>query len=236
MKQLMIKAEECLEKICDKVVLALGIVMFFALSYYSLRYTEKLLNNVEIRCTRIDTVQGNLLAFLGVFLLFSLVRFGLSRVDEKKLHMILDIVKIVTLVYVLGISVLWVSVSHAFPQADAKILCIVAELYHNGDYGSMIPVGYMSYNPHQYGLVIWLEGLYALFGNKHYMAFQYLNTVLLVLAVYAGYKLVELIFEKAVINIFYCMLVVACVPMFIYVGFVYGEIPSVSFWKNRYIV
>lgn len=229
MKHYVIKAGECLEILCDKVVVVLGIILFSALSFYSMRYTELLLDDVEIMRTHSDSVTGNLFAFCGVFALFSLVRFCLSRIEEEKRQRVSAIVKNITLVYVWGISVLWVFASHTSPRADAKILCRVAELFHNGDYGSMVPVGYMSYNPHQFGLVLVLEILSALFGDKNYVAFQYLNTVLVVLAVYAGYKIVELIFEKAVVKVFYCMFIIGCLPVIMYVAFVYGEIPSIAF-------
>lgn len=229
MKQYVIKAGECLEKLCDKVVVLLGIIIFSALSFYSMRYTELLLVDIEIMRTHTDSVVGNLFAFCGAFGFFSLVRFCLSRKSEEEQQRVSAIVKNITLLYVLGISVLWVFASHTAPRADAKILCQVANLFLNGDYESMVPVGYMSYNPHQFGLVFVLQSLSALFGDKNYVAFQYMNAALMVLAVYAGYKIVELIFKKAAVKIFYCIFIIGCLPVIMYVAFVYGEIPSIAF-------
>ena len=58
------KQEECagnrLVEFCTRAVLVLGLMIFFALTYYSLRYTELFIDGTEIMRTHRDSVWGNL--------------------------------------------------------------------------------------------------------------------------------------------------------------------------------
>ena len=45
----MIKIAEHFERFSEKVVLILGIIIYFALSYYSMRYTEMFIEGTSVR-------------------------------------------------------------------------------------------------------------------------------------------------------------------------------------------
>ena len=156
MKELAVKAEQCFEKLYDKVVVVLGTIIFFAFSYYSARYTE-ILQEEEIIETNVDSVGGNLFFWLLAMAFFVLFRVLLQRMDGEKLHQFACVVKVLSLLYVGVVCVLWISSCYVRPRADASVICKVAGYLYNGDYATMEPPGYMSFCPHQYGMVFLLE-------------------------------------------------------------------------------
>lgn len=228
MKQFMTKAGDRIERFCDKTVLLLGMLIFLALSYYSMRYTEMFMDGTEVMETCIDSVPWNIVALAVCLGGFGILRFLLSRIKPDKVHKAACVIKIVALVYIFTVGVLWVSVGHVEPSADAGVLCQVSGLVYNGEYGTMIPPGYMSYFPHQFGLVFVLEILYALFGGKNYVAFQYLNVLLVILMVYAAYKIIDLLFENDFISIYFTLMAAFNAPIILYTAYVYGDIPATS--------
>ena len=223
MKQNVIKIAEHFERFSEKVVLILGIIIYFALSYYSMRYTEMFIEGTEVMETLVDSVLWNILALIGCLGAFGLLQFVVSRMPKEKQHRIAMVVRIISFVYVLVVGTIWIT-----PSADAGVLRHVSALVYNGEYGTMIPPGYMSYCPHQYGLVFLLEILYAIFGEWNYVAFQYINVLLVVLAMYAAHKIIDMLFENDVISIYFALLSATCVPMLLYMAYVYGDAPSTS--------
>lgn len=220
---------EVLEKIAVKILLLFSAVVLLAFLYYSSRYTEVLWDGTEICRTIRDSVIKNIIASMIVFLFLSVLRhFCIKRYGFNSYK----IRKVIIAVSTIGIgvfSVAWVTMCHVRPIADGGVVCTVAELALQGDYGTMSPPGYISYNPHQLGLAMVLQILFRLFGIGNYKAFQYLNALCIPLLFYGGYRLLLLVSEKTEIVYYYIILFMSCLPLFIYVPYVYGEITSITF-------
>ncbi|MBO5336055.1 MAG: hypothetical protein J6A94_02850 [Lachnospiraceae bacterium] len=229
MKQLGIKIGEPLEKICDKVLLALGTMIFVVLSYYSMRFTELFREGTEIIETHRDSVLENVLALAGVLVLFSVIRILMDRCSQNQRKKIKNIVMLVTMVYAAVISIIWVTISHVFPRADAGTISLAAELIGQGEYSTMYPHGYLGHNPHQYGLALILEILYFFFGGGNYLSFAYFNALCMPFLLFAGYKILHLMFENDVMEVFYFLMMAVCAPLYIYVIHIYGEVSSTTF-------
>lgn len=229
MKQFGTKAGECIEKVSDRAVLIMGTVLFVVLSYYSMRFTELFREGTEIIETHHDSVAENLLALLGVLLLFSAIRWQMDKWEQERRKKAKDIVKIAALIYVAVISICWVAISHVYPRADAGTISLAAELIGKGEYSTMLPHGYLGHNPHQYGLALILEILYFFFGQGNYLSFAYLNALCMPLLVYAGYRILHGMFENDVMEIFYFLLMAVCGPLYVYVLHIYGEVSSTTF-------
>jgi len=222
------KIGTALEKLGDKVLLIIAFVIFWGLTYYSLRYTEILKPDTEIPMTIPDNALINLLIFMGIMILFFLLRTILLRkcnLDSDKLcRRFMGVITVLVGVFSVG----WVALCHVVPRADGASLCLVAQLMLEGaDFGFMDPPGYMSYNPHQFSLLSVIHLLFTLFGD--YQAFQYMNALCMPLLFYSGYKLVQLICSKWEPVLYYTALFISCLPLFFYVPYVYGEITSTTF-------
>lgn len=222
------KAGKLLEQMAETILLAISMLILWGLTYYSVRYTQVLRADTEIPMDTADNIAGNLMVFLVIMTIFSLLRNILLKkcCGSDRMHRI--IVASAT-VYVTIASVIWVTICHVAPRADGGILCFVAELVMQGEWGTMIPPGYMSYNPHQFSLLVVIQLLYYLFGIGNYQAFQYMNALCMSLLFYSGYQLIMLIYGKWEPILYYIAFFISCLPLFLYVPYVYGEITSITF-------
>jgi hypothetical protein len=228
------RAGEFLEKICDKALLLLSMLILWGLTGYSMLYTVELREGTEVPITVRDSMGENLLVLLTVVLaLFLLRRFFKRRLLKDKAALSVGKVRMavgIAAAYVGIASIVWVSICHVKARADGESLCYVAKLImRKGDFGTMVPPGYMSYNPHQFSLLAVIQILFKLFGVGQYRAFQYMNALCMPLLFYAGYKILQLIYGKLEIVCYYICLFVCCLPLFLYVPYVYGEITSITF-------
>lgn len=214
------------ERLCEKIVLMLGLLFFLPLTYYSMRYTVWCRDITEIVQDYQDSVLGNLIGLLIFMILMIIVRIMVKKIGRKTA---LRIMMIFTLLYVVLIGTIWVAVASIRPVADPEAICQVAQLMLNGNYETLIPPGYMSYNPQQFGLVMVLQMLFRMFGEGNYVSFEYLNVFCLPLLIYAGHKILEIIFENELINIYYFILIIFCMPLMFYTTYIYGEIISITF-------
>ena len=146
---------------------------------------------------------------------------------EKRIRFLLGGV----LVYVLCFGVVWSTVSHCIPMADQWILCGVAQGFQNGDFSQLTMDSYERYlyiHPHQLGLTAVFEGVFALFGNGNYYAFQLLNCLGAMVCVYSGYRITRLLTDRKKAWVYELLLSAFCFPLLFYVTFVYGEILSIT--------
>lgn len=223
------KAGGVLERAADVILLGISIPISWGLAWCSMTLTEELQTGTEIPVTTADSAFINLLVLSAV----SAVFFFLRGLFLKKCRWESRRVRAVTVasaaVYVAAVSVAWVSICHVKPRADGGSLCYVARLILQGRFGTMVPPGYMSYNPHQFSLLAVIQVLFTLFGIGKYKAFQYMNALCMPLLFYSGYKLLRLICKKWEPVFYYILFFVSCLPLFLYVPYVYGEITSTTF-------
>ena len=217
-----------IENLCCRLLLLLGAFIYLGLVYYSARYTEDLLEGTEIPMTVVDRPYMNLLFFGGVtalcFVVTSLLAYRVHLGEKGKKFIIAG-----AAVLVLLCSLFWITVCCVKAKADGGQLCYVARLVMEGRFGTMVPPGYMSYNPHQFSLLLVIQTLFALFGVGNYQAFQYMNALCMPLLFYAGYKLMELMEAGWEARVYYIVLFFTNMPLFLYIAYVYGETISITF-------
>ncbi len=88
---------------------------------------------------------------------------------------------------------------------------------------------YMTIFPHQFSLLSVIHLIFNLFGVWNYQVFQHLNALCMPLLFYSGYKFLQIICEKSEVIIYYTLFFLGCLPLFLYVPFVYGEVMSITF-------
>ena len=147
---------------------------------------------------------------------------------ERRLRILLGAV----LCWVLAFTAWWVFAAKCIPVGDQASVCKSAEGFLAGDYSMLTKDSYERYlyiHPHQLGLTALIELVFALFGSGNHIAFQLLNCVGAALCVYSGYRITRLLTADMRAWVYYLLLAAACFPLFFYVTFVYGEIPSLTF-------
>lgn len=217
-----------LEKVSEGLLLVFCICIFCTLAYYSANYTMTE-STVDTR----DSIGMNMLVLAAVtaavLLLHGILRSGYLRFVRKRILAWKPYIVGLVSVYVYIISLIWVSYSHVAPGGDGAPLCSVAHRMITGNFIDMKSTGYMVIFPHQFGLLSVIHLLFNLFGAGNYGVFQHLNAFCMPLLFYSGYKLLQLVCKEAEIVIYYVFFYLGCLPLFLYVPFVYGEIMSITF-------
>ncbi|MBR4085904.1 MAG: hypothetical protein IKK33_16645 [Lachnospiraceae bacterium] len=127
------------------------------------------------------------------------------------------------------------------PGGDAMTVFRIAEQFAVNDFSAIHPTAsYLSYYPHQIGLVAYYEILLRLWNllpvsliGFHFI--KVINVFWTCLMILCQYKTIDMLFHNYKINITYLLLMICNVPFLFYTSFVYGEIPSISLFSLGYL-
>ena len=229
-----------IEKAAQGTLLLLCIFIFCGLAYYSARYTMAEIAGIPFPVDTQDNAGLNLLTLAAatgaVFLLRGIFQNEhLCFIRQRILAWMPYIISIVA-IYVYIISVIWVINCHVAPDGDGHVLCSVAHRMITGNYVDMTNkgytggyTGYMVIFPHQFSLLSVIHLIFSLFGPWKYEIFQHINAICMPILFFSGYKLLQLICGNLEAVIYYILFFLGCVPLFLYVPYVYGEIISITF-------
>ena len=218
-------------RLADRTISILGLLLFGALTGFSLFFTVYFSTSYE----EIPYEMGDIVPMVLAVCAFGL--FCMERIagwvlkgdkGEKRIRILLGLV----LLYTLCLCVLWVKGAGCIPVGDQASVCAAAEGFRNGDFSMLTRDSYEKYlfiHPHQLGLTALIELIFACFGNGNFQAFEYFNCRGAVLCVYAGYGITGLLAKDKRGSVYYLLLAACCFPLFFYVTFVYGEIPSITY-------
>ncbi len=220
-----------LEKAAAGTLLLLCICIFCGLTYYSAGYT--VIEDAGIPSDTRDNMWLNLLVLAVVtaaaFLLHGISRSGHLRQARRRISACKPYLIGIVSAYVYVVSVVWITNCHVEPSGDGAVLCAAAHRMITGNYVDMKVPGYMVIFPHQFGLLSLIHLLFTLFGVWNFSVFQHINALCMPLLFYSGYKLLQLICKDFEIVFYYVLFFLGCVPLFLYVPYVYGEIISITF-------
>lgn len=166
---------------------------------------------------RMDSLHWNLLFLLFFFLLLYLLNRKqlLDRIPTKLLAFL-------AVCFVVGVSFLWVAVSHTYPEADQKAVSWVAWLMSQNNFLFFEHGKYMQIYPNQLGLAAILEFLYRLLGSENWKAFMYLTALSNGAVVYLLYRITDRLFSKKRISNLVLLLSMGCIQIMLYTTFLYG--------------
>ncbi|NBK92220.1 hypothetical protein D5278_09600 [bacterium 1XD21-13] len=218
-------------RLADRTISILSLLLFGALTGFSLFFTVYFSTSYEEIPYETGDIVPMVLAVcaLGLFCMEWISRWILKGDDqEKRIRILLGLV----LLYTLCFCGLWVKGAGCIPVGDQASVCTAAEGFRAGDYSMLTQDSYEKYlfiHPHQLGLTALIELIFACFGNGNFQAFEYLNCLGAVLCVYSGYCITRLLERDKRGRVYYLLLAACCFPLFFYVTFVYGEIPSLTY-------
>lgn len=173
-----------------------------------------------------DPLVPALLVFVIVFLVMCVISWILERfswIGSTFLFVSLLLINMVACSW-------WIVNSAALPSSDGKSLYDIAVRIINHDMTPIAPVGsYMSLWPFQSGLLLYMETILRFFYEADAMTMQWINLFFVGLTQVSAYFFVKRCFHSVRVSNFWCILMATCFPYFLYVNFVYGDIPSVGF-------
>lgn len=112
---------------------------------------------------------------------------------------------------------------------DSEALSDIAIAFLQGDYSSLSGDNYLVHYPHQLGMIAYLELIYAIFGIKSFVLLQLLNTISILSVIYFLHRITEELFHEPKIQAVLSLLCLGMLPLYLYVTFIYGDIPGMGF-------
>lgn len=166
---------------------------------------------------------GVLLA--GLFFLVAVLELFYRKIlwNEKKIKKILIVI---TIVWIGLMSVLILAMQLSTTYDQTFVYQAAGELIR-GDYTKWQVDGYLYIHPYQNGLVLLEVPFVAMFGDKAYLVIQHVNIFIWISTMYAVYLIAKRFWGKKTAYLTYFLLL-AFVPMWSYVTFVYGTIPGLA--------
>ena len=121
----------------------------------------------------------------------------------------------------------WNLLAQGSLQAEPLYLHMLAEGFVTGS----IPEAALDYlytYPRQAGQAFLLELVYRIFGCGNLFAFRMLNTFGVLVFVYSGYRITELLYIKDAVKVNFLLLAAGCVPLLIYTNVMDGEVAAAA--------
>lgn len=195
----------------------LSVVTFISTAYFKRENFSAESIVAEHVYYRADSLILNLLV-IGLFFVMLFIfnrKFDLEAIPTKLLA-------VVAIFYTLFVSVLWISVSHTYPQADQETVSCAGYLMSLNNFLFLQPGYYMQINPHQLGLAAVMEALYRLGKTENWKYFMYLTAISNGFIIYFLYRITALLFHNKRICNLVLLLSMGCVQIFLYTTFLYG--------------
>lgn len=171
-----------------------------------------------------DFIPANLLFLVLVLAVFYLLdrKNMLERIPIKGLAA-------GTVLFVTAASILWICVSHTYPEADQKAVSWMAYLMSQDDFVYFEPGKYMQIYPNQLGLSAVLEILYRITGGENWDAFRYLTALSNGAVVYFLYKITDRLFQNRRADCLVLFGSIGCIQIILYSTFLYGIMLGLAF-------
>ena len=187
-------------------------------------------DDMSVQITRFRN--NNFLVSVGIGVLGMLVFYLLATWIHGKLPYKDKALLIVVMIWLCVTGAILILFGKSVPGGDAMSVYGIAESFAEGDMSAIHPVdSYLSYYPHQIGLVAFLEMLFRIWNmlgiDQHaYHFMKGIYVLLTCVTVYFGYLTVDKLWKNKSVNILFLLLSAVNLPMLFYSSFVYGEVPA----------
>lgn len=227
------------EQFISKLFCCLFIFFALPLFYYSLGgtygnegdFAQSGTMNSEIPVFCYDSIYKNVLLLVAALLVLYMVAVKLpgrmSKFFDKKHRM--DVIAGMAGVLVAIVGSVWINMSGHVPIGDQFFVYRSAGAFNAGDFSALSKGGYIGIYRQQLGLLTFQRFLYFVFGENNYKIFQYFSSIMAGCFVFFSYRITRILSNSSRTAGLCCLtLCLFCVPMYIYVPYVYGEISSTA--------
>ena len=214
-------------QMADGMVLWLSILLFGFLTAASLLNTAYFTPDAsygERPEYRWDNIPLNLLfltAIVGILYIFYKKQI-FEKISVKALAA-------VAVLFVIGMSLLWIQVSHTYPEADQKAVSWVSYLMTQNNFLFFEHGKYMQIYPNQLGLAAILETLYRLTGGENWKVFMYLTALANGAVVYLLYRITDRLYHDQNADRLVLLASMGCIQIILYSTFLYGIMLGLAF-------
>lgn len=214
---------------CRYLVFGSGILILSAIWGLSLCMTQyNGLAENEIMYNEFENPLWNLFFLIGVCLIFSALGMCMKKYSGPKVLPLEKFLLPFVLLAGTAMAWWWVQSADRQPYADQAAIYGMAGYILEGDFQMFQKGGYLNMYPQQLGLIFIVEWILRIAGIGNYQALQYLNVINVPFIIFWGYMIVDLFWKKSRYKLIYLMLMLFCIPLYLYSSWVYGEIPSIA--------
>ena len=214
-------------RVADGVVLWLSILLFgflTAASMLSTAYFTPDSSYGERPEYRWDVIPLNLLFLAAVVgILYILYKKQIFKKISTKM------LTAIAVLFVIGMSVFWIQVSHTYPEADQKAVSWVSYLMTQNNFLFFEHGKYMQIYPNQLGLTAILEALYRLTGGENWKTFMYLTALANGVVVYLLYRITDRLYHDQNADCLVLLASMGCIQIILYSTFLYGMMLGLAF-------
>lgn len=214
-------------RVADGVVLWLSILLFgflTAASMLSTAYFTPDSSYGERPEYRWDVIPLNLLFLAAVAgILYILYKKQIFKKISTKM------LAAIAVLFVIGMSVLWIQASHTYPEADQKAVSWVSYLMTQNNFLFFEHGKYMQIYPNQLGLAAILEALYRLTGGENWKTFMYLTALANGVVVYLLYRITDRLYHDQNADCLVLLASMGCIQIILYSTFLYGMMLGLAF-------
>ncbi len=203
------------------------------LSYYAVTgtYLIRRFNGQESVYIEDDPVKQ--LIVFGIFLAVILVSGVFWDKCCKKQEKTADLVLVLCTFVMISAGLVYV-MNHPYYMDGDQINTFYAAVYacqegSSTQYEMFQPGGYIGIYPQQKGLVFFYYLLYHIFGDKMFESIQFLHILYPGFILHAGYQALKEEDVSSFARSIYCVMVTACLPLYLYIPYMYGDLGSVAF-------
>ena len=212
-------------------MLVCSLIVGVILAYEGCRYSYY---PVPDYSTKDIIMQDSFWVHIAFAILISVAAWGLDRIFSIRLtfrtqEKICRIVLAVTAVLMFVFGTIYVSVNPYYPEGDQLNATAGAAYSLNDQYSMLTPGGYVGLYEQQKGFIFLYEILYALFEPFCYDVAKQFHVFFAVLTLVSGYGFIKNQFPKAFYRIIYCALMLFCMPLMLFLPYIYGDVPSICF-------
>ena len=205
----------------------IGVIL--AYSGVSVSYYATLEDNRPMMLLKDSTVVHILFAVLSGGLVCVFDGLFEKKLSTKTQERIARGVLIFSMLVVAVVGTIYVQSNPYYPQGDQLNTTAGAFYCKSGDYSMLQKGGYIGLYEQQKGFMFLYEILFTLFGDFCYKVAAEFHVLFAVLTVLAGYGFVKIQFQRPMARILYCLLMTVCMPYFLLLPYIYGDIPSICF-------
>lgn len=208
----------------------IGSVIFLAMSWYAMRYTQYIPQYYKEKPVNIHDSMAKNIWVLAVAVLVIIGLFQLERHLSVKVRTWVSRIMPAALSIWIGVCGLWwITMIDRVPVGDQAFIYGGASYFIEGGYSFLRKGAYCDMWPQQLGLIALVELLFRFVGTYNYFACQLICVGMAVGIGILGYLLVRQITKHMAVAVVYCLAMFACLPLIFYTGWVYGDVPSTFF-------
>lgn len=210
------------------LTLALSVILFVT-AFLSSAYAYM---DTQIMTFAWDNLILSVISILIAILLIYLI----TNLSYKVKYIKQFLLAFVLALYGIG-GILLIVFNKSVPGADPMSVFRIAETFAQNQMGAIHPTdSYLSYYPHQIGLVAYYEVLLRIWNlipgdviGYHFI--KIINIVWTEILIICLYKVIRHLFEEDKFQIAYLCLLIFNLPLLMFSTFVYGELPSIAIFS-----